>query len=70
MPIVKGPAFPGANKSADDVGSAVGCTEAVGGAAVAPDDGGGLIGETPFSHPASEISAKQAAPTRRPMVGS
>ena len=65
------PAFDVANQtvSADDAGSAVGCTDAVGSAAVAPDDGGGLIGEPSDPHPASGSSAMHAATTRLLMVG-
>jgi hypothetical protein len=41
--MVKGPAFPGASRSPDVVGLVVGSADADG-PAVAPDDGGGLIG--------------------------
>jgi hypothetical protein len=73
MPTTNGPALPGASRSADDVvldvGSAVAGADEMGGAAVAPDDGGGLIGEPSPLQPASETNPIQAATSKRFMVG-
>lgn len=70
--MVNGPALPGASSSPDDVASevdaAVGSAGALG-AAVAPDDGGGLIGDRPDSHPDSATSPMQAVTTRLLMFG-
>lgn len=73
MPIKNGPALPGASTSADDVvpdvGSAAAGAEVTGGAAVAPEDGGGLIGEPSPLQPASATNPMQAATSKRFMVG-